>query len=121
MFEKNTACQLEEAGVPFKYEAHTLSYIQPSVVKRYIADFWLLRSGIIIETKGRFTAADRQKMAQVIEQNPKLDIRMLFMRDQPLNKGAKMTYSQWCDKRGIKYAIGKIPEEWLKEEYNERS
>jgi hypothetical protein len=60
-------------------------------------------------------------MAAVIEQNPDLDIRMLFMRNNPITKTSKTKYSDWCDKRGIKYHIsanGSVPEEWIAETNN---
>jgi hypothetical protein len=57
-------------------------------------------------------------MALVFEQNPDLDIRFLFMRDNKISKNSKTRYSDWCKKRGIKYAVsehGHIPDEWLAE------
>ena len=38
----------------------------------------MLYNGIIIETKGRFTAADRRKHLLVRKQHPHLDIRFVF-------------------------------------------
>lgn len=55
-------------------------------------------------------------MALVVEQNPDLDIRMLFMRDNKIAKNSKTRYSDWCKKRGIVYAVselGEIPEDWV--------
>ena len=57
-------------------------------------------------------------MALVVEQNPHLDIRILLMRDNKISKQSKTRYSDWLEKRNIKYAIseyGIIPEEWLAE------
>lgn len=73
----------------------------------------------MIESKGLWDRTSRAKMALVIEQNPDRDIRMLFMRNNRINKAAKMTYGDWCDKRGIKWAVslkGEVPEEWLNEQ-----
>lgn len=111
-FEKTIALQLEEAGVKFDYEKEVITYVDPAVLRKYLPDF-ILDNGIIVEVKGRWTLDDRKKMVLVMEQNPSLDIRILFMRDQPINKGAKVKYSEWCEKRGIKYAVGSIPKEWL--------
>lgn len=70
---------------------------------------------LIIETKGLFTAANRTTMKLVAEYHPDLDIRMVFMRDNKIHKKSDMRYSDWCKRHGIPYAIGDIPEEWLKE------
>lgn len=113
-FEKTVAEQLEEAGIRFKYEDKIITYVEPARTKKYNPDFEL-PNGIIIESKGRWTLHDRKKMILVMEQNPKLDIRMLFQRDQYLNKGSKTKYSDWCEKREIPYAVGALPEVWLKE------
>lgn len=113
-FEAQVAEKLEEEGIKFDYEKNIITYVEPAVTRKYIPDFEL-PNGIIIESKGRWTLHDRKKMILVMEQNPKLDIRMLFQRDQYLNKGSKTKYSDWCQKRGIPYAVGELPEEWLNE------
>lgn len=114
--EKRTAEYLESNKIPFEYETLTIEYVVPAKTHKYKPDF-ILDSGIIVEAKGRFDAATRQKMAYVIEQNPDLDIRLLFMRDNTISKSSKTKYSDWCEKRGIKYhvsAAGEIPEDWIK-------
>jgi len=114
IYEFDAAAQLEAAGIKFEYEREPIIYVQPAVTRKYNPDFFL-PNNIIIETKGKWTLEDRKKMVNVIEQNPKLDIRMLFQFDNKLNRNAKQRYSEWCDKRGIKYAIGQIPDEWIEE------
>lgn len=115
-FERGIAEDMLEKDVVFQYEEDTILYIVPAATRKYIPDF-KLPNGIIVEAKGRWTLEDRKKIILVREQNPKLDLRMLFQRDQALNKGAKTTYSTWCEKRGIPFAVGKvIPQEWLNEE-----
>lgn len=57
-------------------------------------------------------------MSLVIEQNPDLDIRLLFMLNNTLTKQSKTTYTDWCEKRSIKCAVsreGEVPAAWLKE------
>ena len=54
------AQQLEGQSVPIIYEKFQIKYVQPSKVRTYTPDF-VLPNGIIVETKGRFTPADRQK------------------------------------------------------------
>jgi len=40
---------------------------------------------------------------------------MLFMRNNYLTKKKAGTYGDWCDRNGFKWAVGRIPEEWLNE------
>lgn len=116
--EKRTAEYLDRAEVPYGYESETLTYEVPAKTHKYKPDFTLQINNMIVECKGRFDAATRQKMAYVIEQNPERDIRLLFMRDNTISKNSKTKYSDWCDKRGIKYhvsASGEVPKEWYDE------
>lgn len=115
--EKKVATFLDSKKVKYEYEKHVMEYVVPQSKHKYTPDF-VLPNNIVIECKGRFTAADRKKMSLVMEQNPDVDVRMLFMVDNPISKGSKTLYSTWCEKRGIKYAVsraGEIPEEWLEE------
>ena len=83
--------------------------------RRYTPDF-LLPNGIIVETKGRFTAEDRMKHLAIQKQHPKLDIRFVFSNsNSKLRKGAKTTYGSWCEKHGFLYADKDVPQEWLDE------
>ena len=83
--------------------------------RTYTPDFEL-NNGIIIETKGIFSAADRRKHLEVQRQHPKLDIRFVFSNARSkLYKGAKSRYSDWCDKYGFKWSHRLIPKEWLTE------
>ena len=119
MFEAEVAKQLVKGKMPFTFEDKVVVFVEPANTRKYIPDF-MLSNGIIIEAKGRWTVHDRKKIILVIEQNPKLDLRMLFQRDQFLNKGSKTKYSVWCEKRGLKWAVGKVPDEWLKEKAGKR-
>lgn len=113
--EEKIAAQLQEAGIPVKFEEKTIRFTKPSKPGRYTPDFEL-PNGIIIETKGRFVTADRQKHLLVREQHPELDIRFVFSRSKdPINKKSRTTYARWCDKNGFKWADKRIPPEWLKE------
>ena len=116
-FELKAAKYMDALGVDYEYESVKLSYMVPESSHTYTPDF-RLPNGIIIEAKGRFTPADRRKMALVIEQHPDKDIRLLFMLNNTLTKASKTTYSAWCEKRGIKCAVskaGEIPQEWINE------
>jgi hypothetical protein len=75
-----------------------------------------LDNGIIIETKGIFTVADRRKHLCIKKQHPHLDIRFVFTNsNRKLQKNAKSTYAQWCIKYDFRYYNRIIPEDWLKE------
>ena len=93
----------------FKIEWEDLKY------RKYTPDF-LLPNGIIIETKGRFTPADRIKHISIKKQHPDLDIRFVFSNSNAkLSKGAKTTYADWCDKNGFLYSDKDVPQEWIDE------
>lgn len=111
--EERTLKYLKRHSTEVKYETLTLPY---TLRKNYVADFvCLTKSGktVIIETKGWFRADDRTKMRAVKKDNPHIDIRLVFDKDNKLGKGSTMTYSQWSDKYGFPYSIGNPPKEWF--------
>lgn len=112
--EDKISKQLQESGVSFEYETLKIQY-EVNETRRYTPDF-ILPNGIIIETKGRFVAADRKKHLLIQQQHSELDIRFVFSNSRAkLSKGAKSTYGEWCEKHGFLYADKQIPEEWLNE------
>lgn len=111
-FEAKVAAQLEAKKIKYEYESVKLAYLVPESKHKYTPDF-KLPNGILIEVKGKWDSDGRKKMALVMEQNPTEDIRMLFMRDQPIRKGSNTYYSDVCEKLGIEYAFKEVPEEWL--------
>ena len=118
--EQAIAKDLEVQGVDYRYEEDTFNYVKPSKASRYTPDF-ILPNGIIIESKGRFLTADRQKHLMIQKQHPELEIRFVF--DQPkqrISKGSKTTYAMWCIKNSYMYAQNLIPPEWLEETVNTR-
>jgi hypothetical protein len=113
-FEETVAKKLEEANVEYSYEAVKILY-KLSEVRKYTPDF-ILPNGIVIETKGRFVAADRKKHLLIKEQCPDVDIRFVFQNPNvKLSKVSKTSYAQWCDKNGFKWAAKEIPQEWIDE------
>lgn len=119
--EEIVAARLTRLGIAHDYEQHTVKYTVPSRVASYRPDF-VLTNGIVVETKGRWVSDDRKKIELVRKQFPKLDLRILFMRDQPITKGSKTRYSTICQKLGVPFAVGQvIPDEWLEEPPNEAS
>jgi len=113
--EERVAEQLDQLGVEYTYEKVKLKYIKPASAHVYTPDF-VLANGIIVETKGRFLAPDRQKHILVKRHNPDLDIRFVFSNSNArISKTSKTTYAMWCRKYGYQFADKFIPEEWLNE------
>tara|TARA_R100001082_G_C4347564_1_gene152986 strand:+ start:293 stop:745 length:453 start_codon:yes stop_codon:yes gene_type:complete len=105
---------LVKQGVKVKYEELKIEW-EDLMYRIYTPDF-VLPNGIIVETKGRFTAEDRRKHLCVKLQHPKLDIRFVFESSRrKLSKGAKTSYGQWCEKNKFMYHDRIIPEDWLYE------
>jgi hypothetical protein len=107
--------QLKSLSVPVKYEELKISYSVPESLHTYTPDFEL-PNGIIIESKGRFVAADRKKHLLIKQQYPHLDIRFVFSNSRAkINKGSKTSYADWCNKFGFLYADKLIPKGWIDE------
>ena len=113
--EEKVAKQLESQGVDFTYEEDVVHYEKPARKAKYTPDF-ILANGIIIETKGRFVTADRQKHLLLKTQHPGLDLRFVFSNPNArISKLSKTTYAMWCNKHGFKYAKQYIPQAWIDE------
>jgi hypothetical protein len=112
--EETISQQLTKLSVPVLYETEKVKY-EVNEVRTYTPDF-KLPNGIIIESKGRFVAADRKKHLLIQKQHLFLDIRFVFSNSRSkIAKGSKTTYGDWCDKHGFLYADKLIPEEWIRE------
>lgn len=124
--EEEIADDLLRRGVDFKYEFEKLEYrrkVQSGICddcagnkvfqrRTYTPDFRI--GEVIVESKGRLTATDRGKMLAVKKANPTLDIRFIFASNNKLNKGKDERYSDWADKNGFQYHVGRaVPEEWV--------
>jgi len=124
--EEEIAAELSEMGVPFRFEAKedVIAYDKPARVSKYTPDF-VLQNGVIIETKGRFVTADRQKHLLIKSQHPTKDIRFLFNNpNSRISKQSPTTYAMWCEKHGFIYAKAatkpqrkkgatSVPKEWI--------
>lgn len=117
--EESLAAYLSGKSITFEYEENKLTYAVPQRQATYTPDFYVTtKSGkvIVVESKGRFVTADRQKMLLVKAQHPHLDIRMVFSNpNTKISKQSSTTYGKWCEKHGFKYAKGLVPESWLNE------
>jgi hypothetical protein len=80
----------------------------------YKPDWLLLDNGILVESKGYFETKDRTKLRQILEQNPGLDLRILFANPHlPIGTKSSTTYAMWADRLGIPWAV-KLPKAWVK-------
>ena len=112
--EDSLATYLTNQKIKFLYEKVKIEW-EDLAYRTYTPDF-ILNNGIIIETKGRFTVADRRKHLCIKKQHPKLDIRFVFTNSRnKIRKNSKTSYANWCMKYEFLYCDRIIPEEWLKE------
>lgn len=113
-FERDVSKLLKKHKIAFKYEPFDLEF---SVVHKYKPDFVSVINGhaIVIETKGRFTGADRNKLKRVKAAHPNMDIRLWFMQDQWTTKRKTQKNSDWARKHGFPCHVGlKFPTKWFK-------
>ena len=109
--EEKVADLMVELGVKYEYESTKVPYV---IQHNYTPDF-LLPNGVYLECKGYWDPDDRRKIKAVKEQNPDLDIRMVFQSPfNKISKKSKTTYAQWCDKHSIPWtSFANIPLDWL--------
>jgi len=119
--EQKVAAEYAALSIPVQYEEDLIRYNVPGRGARYTPDF-VQPNGIIVETKGRFETADRQKHILIKGQHPDLDIRFVFSNPQSrISKTSQTTYAMWCDKHGFLYAARSVPQSWVYEPTNPRS
>jgi Phage endonuclease I len=118
-FERGAAKQLTDEGLEFDYEPFKLEVSYPPRVGKYTPDFVFQPIKVLVETKGIFfdSAADRQKLILVRDQNPDWEIWLLFEKPGlKIYKGSKTTYEKWAESKGFKYAVGtQLPKTWIAE------
>ena len=114
--------QLKGLRVQFAYEPFSIPWTPLQTRKKYTPDFLLLNNGILVESKGRFVTADRQKHKAIKAEYPSLDLRFVFSNSRSrISKTSKTTYAAWCEANDFLYADKIIPVEWLREPPNEES
>lgn len=112
-FEELVANTFDQKKIAYGYETTKLKFIQPPKNRAYTPDFELWESGVFIETKGRLTASDREKMLLVKQQHPEIRIILLFQRaSNPIRRGSNTTYAAWCEKNGFDYIDWQDKEIW---------
>ena len=109
--EERVGDLLTNLGVTYEYESVKIAY---QISHNYNPDF-ILPNGVILECKGYWDAEDRRKIKNVTEQNPDMDVRMVFQSPyNTITKKSKTTYAQWCDRYNIPWCtFHEIPIEWL--------
>ena len=109
--EERVADLLVDLGVKYEYESTKVNYTISHV---YCPDF-VLPNGTILECKGYWDAADRRKIKAVKQQNPELDLRMVFQAPfNTISKKSKTTYAKYCEKLNIPWcSFANIPIKWL--------
>lgn len=131
-FEDTIDAQLAASGVDYSYESITIPWTRKVTSGRclscgnsevgqlcdYTPDFKVAgaKGEFFIEAKGYLDGPNRTKLRAIRKQHPDLDIRLVFQRDNRIpGTKEKTRYSAWAAKYGFKFAIGKIPEAWIKE------
>lgn len=109
-------------GSKITYEEDKLKYVIESLYNPDIKVTLPSGKEFYIEVKGNGRAWSpevRRKMLQVREQNPDVDIRLVFYRDGVFGAtrkdGSRQRQSEWAEKNGFQYSIEFIPEEWFQE------
>jgi len=119
--ERRIAGDLQRRRVGFDYEAFKVPYTQPAKDRLYLIDF-VIPNGIIIEAKGRWETADRQKFVMIKDSWPDLDIRFVFSRSaSTISKTSRTTYADYCESHGWQYADKAVPYAWIEEPKNPKS
>ena len=126
--ETKVAKQLTDEGIPFGYETLKIQFAVPSRPAKYTPDFVTGAKGadfskftpklIVLETKGYFrTTADRQRLIQMKECNPTLDLRLVFQdAKKPIYKKSPTSYGKWATDHGFPWADkGTVPLKWIEE------
>jgi hypothetical protein len=107
--EQRVAEQMTRKGVAFRFETKTLRYTTPHTYK---PDFEL-ENGVLVELKGVFLPTDRTKLIQVRQQNPEIDLRLVFAdATTPLYTGSDTTYADWANQHGFQWAHQEVPPAW---------
>lgn len=100
--KKSKAVSCAECGCNKIHTSHT-----------YLPDFYLEKYDLIIEAKGYFRqgAADRRKLEQMVNDG----VRLVVLFQSPsikINTSSKTTYSDWANKKGVKWLSIKDPK-WI--------
>lgn len=109
---------LNKLRISYEYEPKDkkLTWEKPATVHKYLADIMI--GNTCIELKGYWDRNSMIKMRCLVEQHPEIEFIMVFQKDQPVRKGAKMKYSDYCNKYGIKWILEDNFEQFLRQRYD---
>lgn len=99
-----------EMKIDYEYEPQNFT-VQVEV--SYKPD-WIVQGKngpVVIEGKGYFRDEDRKKVLAFTQQYPDYRYHIVFERDNPIYKGSKYRYSDWCEKHGISYSVKSLSKE----------
>ena len=106
---------LQGFNVAVEYETEKIPYV---ISHSYIPDYILVgpKKKFYIEVKGWFPGIDRRKFLAVIQQNPDMDIRILFQKPKTrISKYSDMTYAEWSTKHKLIWGSFEDLQRWIRE------
>jgi hypothetical protein len=127
-YEARIKENLDERGYGYGYETRTYNYTKVicpccggiAQSGEYTPDFVFERGNIVyllVEGKGQFTPDDRRKLINVTRENPGINLRILFQKNDRLGKGSETRNTDWALKHGFYCAVGEvIPDAWIRNE-----
>ena len=111
-YEADIAASLTTQGVASCYEPCRIPYTV-NVCATYKPDWTLPDQAIVLEAKGEFSKADRDKMMIIKAQYQHLDIRFMFQNPNQKVAG-RQTCAGWADRHGFKWCKGPaLPPDWI--------
>ena len=124
MQEKLAAC-LKRHKLTFSYELYAVPYVIPAVTQYLKTEFAVeCKDGHLMNIfmAEHFTLGRMRELELVKDQQPHLDIRIIFSNPEATLLNSITTYSEWCDERGILWAqarykseIKSVVERWIYE------
>ena len=128
--EQNVSKVLSDNSIAVQYEPFKLEYTTSSntkgvtcsecgcgdikSVKKYLPDFVVEGTKIILEPKGEFDFRDRNKQIEVQKQNPEWDIIILFQRpQQKISPKSSYTYGTWATANGLRWYKASDTHGWV--------
>lgn len=110
VLDKAFSALSSEMQFEYKYEPETYNVkVDVTYKPDFIAE---TKNGrVIVEGKGYFRDEDRKKVLAFTQQYPDIKYHIVFERDNPMYKGSKYRYSDWCEKHGISYSVKSLPKE----------
>jgi hypothetical protein len=130
-FEKACLDDLLARGVGFAYEPESLVYStsvrlssctncgSSEVVQRrsYTPDL-KFPNGLFVELKGRLDGKARRLLKAASEQHPSSPIWFVFQQNNLYGSAGKR-YSDFATQIGARWALGKVPQEWIDAKYED--